>query len=91
MVTALSPWLWGVGIVIAGVFAFYRPSFIIFLIIIFSLPRLFSLFRKRSDSEQRFFEVTRSQRVIAALVYFGLIIVLGFGMIHTLVSVNAEA
>jgi len=41
MVTALSPWLWVVGIVIAGAFACYRPSFIIFLILIFSqLPRI---------------------------------------------------
>lgn len=90
MVTALSPWLWGVGIVIAGVFAFYRPSFIIFLILMFSLPRLFSLFRKRTDSEQRFFEVSPFQRMIAALVYFGLIIALGVGMLYTLVSPTAE-
>ena len=86
MVTALSPWLWVVGIVIAGAFAWYRPSFIIFLILIFSLPRLFSLFRKRSDTEKRFFEISSSKRGIAALVYFGLIMALGVGMLNTMVS-----
>ena len=81
MVTALSPWLWVVGIVIAGVFAVYNPSFIIILILIFSLPRLFSLFRKKTDAEKRFFEVSPFQRLVAAVVYFGLIILLGAGMI----------
>jgi Zn-dependent protease len=80
MVTALSPWLWLVGIVIAGAWAVYRPSFIIFLIIIMAMPRLFSLFRHRTEKEQRFFEVTRGQRGVAALIYFGLIIALGGGM-----------
>jgi Zn-dependent protease len=83
MVTALSPWLWIVGIVIAGAFAVYRPSFIIFLIIVLSLPRLFTLFRKRTDHEQRFFEVTPAQRLEAGFVYFGLILALGFGMTLT--------
>ena len=81
MVTALSPWLWVVGIVIAGAFAVYRPSFIIILILIFSLPRLFSLFRKKSDAEKRFFEVSPFQRFVAAVVYFGLILALGTGML----------
>ncbi len=86
MVTALSPWLWVVGIIIAGAFAIYRPSFIIFLILIFSLPRLISLFRKKSDVEKRFFEVSPFQRGTAALVYFGLILALGTGMLNTMVE-----
>ena len=78
MVTALSPWLWIVGIAVAGAFAVYRPTFIIFLIIVFSLPRLFTLFRKRTDHEQRFFEVTLAQRLEAGFVYFGLILAAWF-------------
>ena len=80
MVTALSPWLWIVGVVIAGAWAVHRPSFIIFLILITALPRLFTLFRHRTDEEQRFFEVTPGQRGVAALIYFGLIVALGAGM-----------
>ena len=81
MVTALSPWLWIVGILIAGTFAIYRPSFIIILILLFSLPRLFTLFRKRTDEENRFFEISKSKRLIAASIYFGLIVLLGTGML----------
>jgi Zn-dependent protease len=83
MVTALSPWLWVVGIVIAGAFAVINPSFIIFLIIIFSLPRLFSLFKKKSEEEKRFYEVNAMQRLIAAIIYFGLILFLSVGMLST--------
>lgn len=83
MVTALSPKLWLVGIIMAGAFAIYRPSFIIFLILIFSLPRLFSLFRKQSDAEKRFFELAPGQRGLAAVIYFGLLLILGAGMLFT--------
>ncbi len=89
MVTALSPWLWLVGIVIAGTFAWFRPSFIIFLIIIFSLPRLFSLFRKKTDQEQRFYEISALRRVSAGFIYFGLILALGMGMVYTLIETAA--
>ena len=90
MVTALSPWLWLVGILIAGAFAVYRPSFIIFLILLFSLPRLFSLFRKKTKEEQRYYEVTPFQRGIAAFVYFGLIFALGVGMLSAFVERTAS-
>ncbi len=90
MVTVLSPWLWVIGIVLAGAFAVYRPSFIIFLIILVSLPRLFSLFRKKTDEESRYFEVSRMQRGVAALVYFGTILALGYGMLLTQVTVPAS-
>ena len=90
MVTALSPWLWLVGILIAGAFAVYRPSFIIFLILLFSLPRLFSLFRKKTKEEQRYYEVTPFQRGVAALVYFGLILALGVGMLSAFVERTAS-
>ena len=90
MVTALSPWLWLVGIVIAGAFAVYRPSIIIFLILLFSLPRLFSLFRERTEEEQRYYEVTPLQRGVAAFVYFGLILALGAGMLSAFVEKTAS-
>ena len=90
MVAVLSPWLWVVGIVIAGAFAIYRPSFIIFLILIFSLPRLFSLFRKRSDTERRYFEVSLPQRAVGAGIYFGLVLSLGAGMLFSAVNPTGE-
>ena len=87
MVQALSPWLWLVGLAVAGAFAIYRPSFIIFLILLFSIPRLTSLFRKRTDEEQRFYEIGLGKRLVAAVIYFGLILGLGWGMLNSLVVV----
>jgi hypothetical protein len=55
-------------------------NFIVLLILIMSLPRLFSLFRKRTEEERRYFEVTPGQRASMALLYFGLAAALALGM-----------
>ncbi|HVY71637.1 MAG TPA: site-2 protease family protein [Verrucomicrobiae bacterium] len=81
--TALSPWLWvvGVGIIAAMIVAHWpHPNFLLVLILIMSLPRLFSLFRAKTEAERRYFEVTPSQRWSMAAMYFGLIIALVLGM-----------
>jgi len=78
--TALSPWLWVVGLVIVGSMAFMHPNFLLIMIIILSLPRLFSLFRARTDVEKRYFEVTPAQRGTMAAMYFGLVAALVLGM-----------
>ena len=78
--TALSPWLWLVGLVVLGWIAWTHPNFIIWLVLIISLPRVFSLFRKRTEEEQRFYEVTPAQRWTMGAMYFGLIAALVFGM-----------
>lgn len=83
IVTALSPWLWLVGLVIVGGLMIVHPSIILFLILIFSAPRLFSLFRQRSEEEQRYYEVTPGQRWTMAALYFGLIALLVVGMQFT--------
>ena len=80
IVTALSPWLWLIGFAIVVGLLLLHPNFLLILILLFSLPRLFSLFRHRSDAEQRYYEVTPEQRWNMALLYFGLIAVLVLGM-----------
>jgi len=45
-----------------------------------SLPRLFSLFRRRTREEERYFEVTPEQRWTMAALYFGLVAFLVFAM-----------
>jgi Zn-dependent protease len=70
IVTALSPWLWLVGLVIVGALMFVQFNFILLLIFIFSLPRLFSLFRKKSAEEKRYYEVTPEQRWIMGILYW---------------------
>src|SRR5213594_2612554 len=80
IVTALSRWLWLPGLALLLWFGWRYPNFIIWLIVLLSLPRIYSLFRKRTEEEQRYFEVTPSQRWIVSILYFGLIAVLLFGM-----------
>jgi Zn-dependent protease len=81
--TALSPWLWVIGLAIVGVLAFTHPNLILFLIIAMSLPRVLTLFRKRTDEEKRYFELAPGQRFTMAMLYFGLLAFLVLGMHYT--------
>lgn len=80
IVTALSPWLWVAGLALMGWMAWTQPHFIIILILLLSIPRVISLFRRRSPEEQRFYEVTPPQRWLMGTMYFGLIAALALGM-----------
>src|SRR5437667_7309319 len=80
IVTALSPWLWLVGLGVVGVLLFTHFNFLLLLILLMSLPRLFSLFRRRTAEEARYFEVTARQRFTMAALYFGLVAFLVFAM-----------
>jgi len=82
IVTTLSPWMWLIGFAILLGMTIMHPNFLLILILIASLPRLFSLFRKKSDEERRYFEITPEQRWMMAVMYFGLIALLVLGM-HT--------
>jgi len=77
---ALSPWMWLVGFAIMLWFAVTRPSIIIWLLLVMSVPRLLSLFRKRTAEEVDFYTITPAQRVKMALMYFGLIAALAYEM-----------
>lgn len=78
--TALSPWLWVVGLGVMGWMAFQHPNFIIFIILAASLPRIFKLFRKRSPEEETFYQISSNQRWAMGSLYFALIGALVFGM-----------
>ena len=88
--TAISPWLWIVGAVFLSITLFLQFNFIVLLILIMSVPRLLSLFRKKSNEEKRFFEIERWQRVVMTLLYFGLIAALLSGMSVTQVDPRAR-
>jgi Zn-dependent protease len=81
IVTALSRWLWIPGFALLLWFGWKYPNFIVWLMIIASFPRVYSLFRKHTEEERRYYEVTRSQRWIMSLLYFGLIALLISGMV----------
>jgi Zn-dependent protease len=80
IVTALSRWLWLPGFAMLLWFGWKFPNFIVWLIVIASLPRIFSLFRKRTEEERRYYEVTPVQRWTMSILYFGLIAALALGM-----------
>jgi len=89
VVTALSPWLWLVGVGVVAVMLFNYPNFLLLLVLLFSLPRLFSLFRSKTEAERRYFEVTPAQRWFMAALYFGLVAFLVWGMEATYVAPHA--
>ncbi len=65
---------------------FAHPNFLVGLILVLSLPRLWFLFRQKSDQERRYFEVSPGRRVVMAGLYFGLIVFLLLGMRVTHIS-----
>src|SRR5260370_3360844 len=62
IVTALSRLLWLPGFALLLWFGWKYPNFIVWLMVILSLPRVISLFRKRTAEELRYYEVTPVQR-----------------------------
>ncbi len=84
IVTAISPWLWLVGIILLiPILLKSSFNFFIILIVATSLPRVFTLFRKRTDQEQQFYQLTPSQRIWMSIQYFGLAGSLGYLMHYT--------
>ncbi|MGA3170473.1 MAG: site-2 protease family protein [Chthoniobacteraceae bacterium] len=76
IVSAISPWLWVLGLVIIVPYLLlHAGGFGIFILVIvaLSLPRVFALFRRRSPEQMRYFECTPAQRISMALLYFGLL------------------
>jgi uncharacterized membrane protein len=84
IVTALSPWMWLIGFAVLVVMIIAQFNFLLLIILVISLPRLFSLFRPKTDAERRYFEVTTEQRLLMSVLYFGLIaaLVLGMSLTH---------
>jgi Zn-dependent protease len=80
IVTALSRWLWLPGFAVLIWFGWKFPNFVVWLMVLLSLPRIYSLFRKRSEEERHYYEVTPAQRWTMSILYFGLIAVLVFAM-----------
>jgi hypothetical protein len=55
-------------------------NFVIWMILFLSIPKIISLFRKKTDEQLRYFEVTPAQRWQMGAMYFGLIGALVFMM-----------
>jgi len=94
IVSAISPWLWVLGLVIIVPYMFLHLSgfsFIILFIVLTSIRRVIALFRPRSPAQMRYFECTPDQRICMAVLYFGLLgfLYVGMGIIRGWVPAGA--
>lgn len=80
IVAALSPWIWLLGFLILAGLTWLHFNLLLLIILVLCLPRVLSLFRPRTEEEQRYFEVPPVRRLIMATLYFGLIVLLVLGM-----------
>jgi Zn-dependent protease len=81
IVGALHPALWLVGFIALLGLVFLRPNPILIIILIISGMELWQRWRLRNDPEmQSYYRVTPRRRVTMAVLYFGLAILLVFGM-----------
>ena len=81
IVAALHPALWLVGFLALLGLVFVAPNPILIIILIFSGMELWQRWRTRNHPElQEYYRVTRRQRAIIAVLYFGLAVLLVLGM-----------
>lgn len=81
IVGALHPALWLVGFLALLALVFVAPNPILIIILIFSGMELWQRWRTRNHPElQEYYRVTRNQRAIIAVLYFGLAVLLVLGM-----------
>jgi Zn-dependent protease len=75
-VGAISRWMWVVGYGAAIAFLLIRPSPILLLILLFGAGEVMNAIRGRGNAD--YYTVSRGDRLAVSLIYFGLILVLGF-------------
>lgn len=78
-VTAISPWLWGLGIPIGVVFIFKFHNPILILLLIMGIIQLVDQIK---NPKKEYYSVKPSKRILFAVVYFGLLLLLGIGMVY---------
>src|ERR1700737_406058 len=71
IVTALSRWLWLPGFAALLWFGWKYPNFIVWLIVFLSVPRIYSLFRKRTEEERRYYQSPPAPPGRMPFMYFG--------------------
>lgn len=76
IVGVMSRWIWLVGYIVGGVVFFLTYSPMLFLILLFGLFQLPSLF---APGKAGYYDVPTSKRVIMGVAYFGLLAVLAAG------------
>jgi len=83
IVNAITPWLLLPGLAILAWFMIeYNFDFILFLIMLMSLPRIWRLFWSRTPEEEFYHALPAGQRMTMGICYFGLAAFLYY-MMHT--------
>ena len=73
IVNAISPWLLLPGLAVLGWFMMeYGFNFIVVLIFVLALPKVWRLFWSRTPEEQLYYELEPAKRMIMGVSYFGL-------------------
>jgi len=84
---ALHPALWFVGLLLMVGLVAVRPNPILLIIVVLGGLDLWRRWRERGDVGD-YYRLTTSQRVAVAVVYLGLVVVLGVAMMETHVERN---
>jgi Zn-dependent protease len=80
---ALSPWLWGIGLI--GLLAWFlrTHSPIMFLILLVGAFRFWSVWKQRGTEQAEYFQVAPQKRLLIAGLYIGLAVFLAWGQHYT--------
>lgn len=77
VVSAISLWLWGIGVAVATAMMIWHPNLLLLIIICSSLPHMWTRFRNRKSE---YYQIAPARRGLMAFLYFGLLALLAAGM-----------
>lgn len=90
IVSAVSPWLWIVGIVLITIVAIsFSFNIFLFFIVASSIPRVIAYFRHGDERNSEYYDLSAGQRIWMGVQYFGLAAALGYFMHSTHVQLQA--
>lgn len=77
VVSAISLWLWVIGVVIAVAMLVWSPNLLLVIVVLSSLPHMWKRFRNRKTD---YYQISPERRIIMSTLYFGLLALLAAGM-----------
>lgn len=83
IVSAVSPYLWLIGIPVLVYLMIWSFSPIMLLIVILGLAQVYKLWKNRNELNV-YYEVSLKERIQFAILYFGLVATLGMGLSYAL-------
>ena len=85
IVSAISLWLWVVGMAISVFMLVMSPNLLLLVIMLMSLPHMWKAYKNRKTP---YYEVTKARRLLMSVAYFGLVALLVFCMAMTYVDAH---